>query len=88
MAWNWKNLFFGRRSPQHLATPHHRPLSRRSAGRSLRLESLEDRLALASLVQFKATALSLTGAPISSVTPGDEFLLKVEMKDLRATPKG
>jgi hypothetical protein len=88
MAWNWKDLFFGRRSPQHSAAPRRRQLARRLAGRSLRLESLEDRLALATMVQFKASATSLTGSPISSVTPGDEFLLKVEMKDLRAAPKG
>jgi len=54
----------------------------------LRMESLETRLALASLMQMTASTTNLSGAPVSSVMAGDEFMLKVSVKDLRATPKG
>jgi len=94
MDWNWKNLFGmrsaapnpqGRRSKTSRHSHARKPVG---AGRTLRLESLEGRLAMATIVQLKATATSLTGGPLPTITPGDEFLLKVDMKDLRSTPKG
>lgn len=56
--------------------------------RRLRVESLESRLAMAALVEYAATLTDLTGASISTVAPGTEFLLKVAVKDLRSVPSG
>jgi hypothetical protein len=69
-----------------------RSAQRRSARalhqRSLRLESLESRLALSTLMEVKVEATDLAGNPITSVEVGDQFLMRATVQDLRPGPTG
>lgn len=56
--------------------------------RKLRLESLESRLALATVMEVQVEATDLAGNPISEVEVGEEFLLVATVQDLRPQPIG
>jgi hypothetical protein len=56
--------------------------------RKLRLESLESRLALSTVMDVKVEATDLAGNPISEVEVGEEFLLVATVQDLRPQPTG
>jgi hypothetical protein len=56
--------------------------------RRLRIESLESRLALATVMEVQVEATDLGGNPISEVEVGEEFLLVATVQDLRPQPTG
>jgi len=56
--------------------------------RKLRMESLESRLALSTLMAVKVEATDLAGNPVTSVQVGDEFVLRATVQDLRPGATG
>ena len=56
--------------------------------RDLRIESLESRLALSTLMEVKVEATDLAGSPITSVEVGDQFVLRATVQDLRLDATG
>jgi hypothetical protein len=54
----------------------------------LRIESLESRLALATVMEVQVEATDRSGNPISEVEVGEEFMLVATVQDLRLQPTG
>jgi hypothetical protein len=81
----WLSTVFGLLADRRHA---HRQPARAFYQRRLRVESLENRLALATVMEVQVEATDLEGNPISEVEFGEEFLLVATVQDLRSQPTG
>jgi len=52
------------------------------------VESLESRIALATLMEVKLAVTDLGGNPITSITQGGDFIVRATVEDLRPSPQG